>query len=51
MNLKQCAEGSEWSEHKKQANGIHFKCGRHDVERALNYFNHTYPSKMTAAQA
>ena len=51
MNLKRCADGSEWSEHKKSMNAIQFECKKHDVIRALNYFKKTNHSKMTAAQA
>ena len=51
MNSKRCADGSKWSEHKKQTNTIHFECKRSDVARAQNYFKHTYPSNMTASQA
>ena len=51
MNSKQYVDGSKWSERKKQANANHFKCERRDVARELNYFKHTYPSKMTTVQA
>ena len=51
MNYKQCADSSEWSEHGKQKNVIHFECKSRDVSRALIYFKHTYPSKITAVQA
>ena len=51
MNSKWCADGSEWSEHKKQINEIHFEYENRDVARALNYFKRTHPCKMIAAQA
>ena len=51
MNSKRYADIIEWSEHKKQTNAIHFECGRYNIERALIYFKHTYPTKMTVAQA
>ena len=50
MNTKRCADGSEWSEHRKQKNEINFEYKIRDVERALNYFKQTYYSKMTAIQ-
>ena len=51
MNSKQCADGSKWSEHKKQTNAIHFGYKRRDEARKLIYFKNTNPYKMTAAQA
>ena len=36
MNYKRCADGNEWSEHKKQMNVIHFEYEKRNVERALN---------------
>ena len=51
MNSKWCADVSEWSEHKKNMNVLHFECDRNDVSRALNYFKQTYPPKMTVVKA
>ena len=51
MNFKRFADGSEWSEHKKQTNTIHFECERRDTERALSYIKQTYSSKITTVQA
>ena len=50
MNYKGCADNSEWSEHNKNENVIHFECERIDVAHALNYFKQTYRSKLTAVQ-
>ena len=50
MNPKQCSNGSEWSEHEKQMNEIHFECERRDIARTLNYSKYIYPSNMTAIQ-
>ena len=51
MNSKRRVDGREWSEHKKQTNAIHFECKRRNVAQVLNYFKHTYPSKLAAVQA
>ena len=41
MNSKRCTDGSEWSDHKKQMNDIHFECEMRDVARVLNEFKQT----------
>ena len=51
MNPNFFADGSEWSEHKKQTNAIQFEWKWCDVVRELNYFKQTYPSNMTELQA
>ena len=51
MNYKRFADDSEWSEHKKYTNEIHFECKSRDVSRVLNYFKQTYPSKINTVQA
>ena len=50
MNSKRCTDGSEWLKHKKKTNAISFGCETRNVARALNYFKHTYPSRITAVQ-
>ena len=51
MNFKWYADGSEWSEHKKQTNVIHCECKSCNVARALNYFKQSYPYNMDVVQA
>ena len=41
MNTKSCADGSEWSEHKKQKNEINFEFERRNIAWELNYFKQT----------
>ena len=51
MNYKRFADSSEWSEHQKQRNAIHFEYKKFNITRALNYFKQTYPYKMMTKQA
>ena len=46
MSSKRCADGSEYSEHKKQMKEIHFEWEICNVAWVLNYFKQTYPSKL-----
>ena len=50
MDSNHYADGSEWSENKKQKNAIHFECEGHNIARALNNFKQIHPYNMTAAQ-